>query len=54
MASISEPVLDVRRAMTRYGWYGRGTWRGFMMWYAFLCIDRMVPPEQRFVFFFVK
>ena len=38
MASISEPVLGVRRAMARYGWYGGGTWRGFMVWWGFFFV----------------
>jgi hypothetical protein len=50
MPSISEPVLGVSRAMARYGWCGEGMWRGFMMERAFLCIAKMVPPEQRLVF----
>jgi hypothetical protein len=49
MARISEPALDVSRAIARYGWYGGGIWRGFMLEEAFLCITRIVQPEQRLV-----
>ena len=49
MSRISEPVLGVSRAIARYGWYGEGIWRGFMAEQAFLCIDRIAPPEQRLV-----
>ena len=36
MASVSEPVLGVRRAMARYGWY-REVPTG---WYAFCVLLR--------------
>jgi hypothetical protein len=31
MIMISEPALGVSRAIARYGWYGGGIWRGFMV-----------------------
>jgi len=31
MARISEPALGVSRDIARYGWYGGGMWRGFMV-----------------------
>ncbi len=34
--SIAEPVLGVRRAISRYGWYCSGMWRGLTVGYAFL------------------
>jgi len=49
MARISEPALGDSRAIARYGWYGGGICRGFMVEYAFLYIARIVPPEHRLV-----
>ena len=49
IAKMAEPVFGVRRAMARYGWYSCGMQSGWMVWYAFLWIASIVPPEHRLV-----
>ncbi len=49
MARMLEPALGDSRAMTIYGRYRGGTWRGFIVGCASLRIAMIVPPEQRLV-----
>ena len=49
MASMSEPVLGVNRAMARYGWRCGGIARGFICVYTSVFIARIAPPEHRLV-----